>query len=253
MPNPFQWSTLLGPLATLSAVLLAYFLGQRTYCRQKEHEMVRARYLEGGVDRFAANVEYALGSVRHNWARTLQILKLFRDAPLKEAADLAARSSFRLIEPDKIDLVAGYRVQTLTRDPVYGRAQGHLFGFANAAENFFVNDAAALIRLAATGEISLADQSKAFDTALAETIRYQKESDSFYKLFYRLQDLGRLLERSHLSLREIDNFAANEEVKTIGAKLLELFPPDQEDPTTLRDREGTPTPIPAAPADPLGV
>ena len=55
-----NWSGFVGPLTTFVAAFLAYLLGQRTYRRQKEYELVRSRYLDGGVDRFAANVEYAL-------------------------------------------------------------------------------------------------------------------------------------------------------------------------------------------------
>lgn len=229
MFSSVNWSGFVGPLTTLVAAFLAYLLGQRTYRRQKEYELVRSRYLDGGVDRFAANVEYALGAIRHNWARTLQILKLFRDVHLKEASDLAERSSFRQIEPEKIDLVAGYRVQVLTRDPVYGRAHGLLFALVNEAENFFINEVGALIRLAAKGEISVLKEPEILEHALAEAARYQAGSDRYYTLLYRLQDLGRLLERRHLTLREIDKFGEVREVKMIGSKLLELFPPEPEE------------------------
>lgn len=236
--NYFEWSSLIGPLTTIGVALLAYLLGQRTYRNQKEYELVRSRYLDGGVDRFAANVDYALGAVRHNFARTLQILKLFRDVHIKESADLATRSSFRLIEPEKLDLLAGYRVQMLTGDTLYGRAHGLLFGFSNAAENFFVNDAGALIRLVASGEISITDKPQVFERVLAEAQRYQSESDRFYKLFYRLQELGRLLERRHLSFRELDEFRESPEVKAIGAKLLALFPPETDETKEPTDKLG---------------
>ena len=221
----FDWSSLLAPLTTVGAALLAFLLGQATYRRQKEYELVRARYLEGGIDRFATNVEYALGAIRHNWARTLQILKLFRDVDVEEAADLANRSSFILIESGRIDLEAGYRIQTLTRDGVYGRAQGRLFALANSAEYFFVHDVGALIRRAASGEISVTDQPEVLERAVAQAQKYQSDTHRFYDLFYRLQDLGRVLERRHVSFREIDRFAEDPVVKEISERLRQLFPP----------------------------
>jgi hypothetical protein len=53
MFSSVNWSGFLGPLTTFVAAFLAYLLAQRTYRRQKEYELVRSRYLDGGVDRFA--------------------------------------------------------------------------------------------------------------------------------------------------------------------------------------------------------
>ena len=225
----FNWSALIEPLATFGAALLAFLLGGWAYRRQKEHELVRLRYLEGGIDRFAANFGYVLGVMRHNYARTLQILKLFREVHIEEAADLANRSSFRLIEPERLDLEAGYRLHVLTRTDVFGRAHGMLFALANAAENFFVNDVGSLIRLIRQGEVTVNNQEEVLDRALKETKRYQAKTDRYYTLFYRLQDLGRILERRHISFRDIDGFAEDDDVREIVAKIVALFPPDEDD------------------------
>jgi hypothetical protein len=225
----------LGPLvaplvATLGGVLLAFILGHATYRRQKVHELLQARYLDGGIDRFAANVDYALGMIRHNLARTLQVLKLYREVHIKEAAELASRSSFRLIEPERIDLEAGYRVQVLTRNRAFGRAQGLLFGLANAAENFFVNDVGSLIRLVGEGQISVNNQQEVLERSEAEAKHYESETDRFYALFYRLEDLGRRLEREHLTLRKIERFSEDPVVREINDRVGELFPPEEDEP-----------------------
>jgi hypothetical protein len=224
----FDWAMVVEPLTTVGAVLLAFFLGRWTYLWQKEHELVRIRYLEGGVDRFAGNIDYALGAIRYNLARTLHILKLYRDVDVDEAAALAARSSFRSIEADRMDLEAGYRLQMLTRNPAYGRAQGLLFAFADAAEYFFVNDVGALVRLVAAGKVSVEDQPKVLERAVEEAKSYEERAARFYTLFYRLQELGRLLERRNISFRKLDEFAEDSEVRRISAKIEELFPPEEE-------------------------
>lgn len=225
----FDWWMVVEPLTTVGAALLAFFLGRWTYRRQKEHELVRTRYLEGGVDRFGSNIDYALGAIRYNLARTLHILKLYRDVDVNEAADLAARSSFRSIEADRMDLEAGYRLQMLTRNAAYGRAQGMLFALADAAEYFFVNSVGALVRLVAAGKVSVEDKPKLLERALEEAKSYEARTERFYALFYRLQELGRLLERRHITFGKLDEFAEDTEVRRINARVEELFPPEDEE------------------------
>lgn len=227
--DSFDLGMVVEPLTTVGAALLAFFLGRWTYRRQKEHELVRIRYLEGGIDRFGGNIDYALGAIRFNLARTLHILKLYRDLPdVSEAADLAARSSFRSIEADRMDLQAGYRLHMLTHNAAYGRAQAVLFALADAAEYFFVNDVGAFVRLAAAGKVSVEDKPRLLERALEEAKSYQTRTERFYTLFYRLQELGRLLERRHITFGKLDGFADDAEVGRINARVEELFPPEEE-------------------------
>jgi hypothetical protein len=66
-------------LITIIALYIAYRLGIRSYFRQKDYELVRQRYLIDGADEVAANIEYRLSVYRNNWARGLQIIRMFRD------------------------------------------------------------------------------------------------------------------------------------------------------------------------------
>lgn len=224
-----NWATLLPLVTPFIAAGLAYWFGLRAYRNQKEFELIRARYLEEGVDRLGANFEYALGTIRHNYSRTLQVFKLLRDVHLMEAADLAQRSSYQLIDPAKIDLAAGYRLQALTRHPVFGRIHGFLFAFANSAENFFVNAAGAQVRLAEKGELKLEANEKAIQSILDRAKEFQQKSDRYYTAVYRLQDLGRILERQRLTFRTIDEFHKDADVIRICGELDKLFPKDEED------------------------
>ena len=58
-------------VVTLAAAGLASWVALTLYFRQKEYELIKQRYWEGGVDVVAAAVEQALGVVSHNWARSL--------------------------------------------------------------------------------------------------------------------------------------------------------------------------------------
>ena len=66
-------------LAPFGAAVAAYWLGSKAYFKQKEFELVRSRYLEGGIDRVAAQAEQALSIATHNFQHAFKILRVFRD------------------------------------------------------------------------------------------------------------------------------------------------------------------------------
>lgn len=66
-------------LITLVVGLAVAYVGLWLYFRQKEYELVKQRHLEQCIDVIASELELALGTFSHNWARCLQILKDYRD------------------------------------------------------------------------------------------------------------------------------------------------------------------------------
>lgn len=198
----------LAPLAV--AVLVAWF-ASRAYFRQKEFELVRDRHLEGGVDQLGGSFEYALGCIRHNYSRFLQVVKIYRDGGLAAARELAEKNPPLRIEASKIDLASAYRVHTLTREAAFGGALGSLFALANRAENVFVNGLDVSLQAGETDRLPAEKADKLFDAAL----ELHREAERFTTVLYRLHDLGRLLERKRLSFRELDSFAGSPEVQQI--------------------------------------
>src|SRR5690348_6757057 len=102
-------------LAPLGAAFVAYLLGLRAYHLQREHELVRRRYLDEGLDAFAADVEHALGVFRNNWQQSLTILKHFREmdvAMRKELLDVG----FVDVQMAQFRVRPNYRIGTLVGD-----------------------------------------------------------------------------------------------------------------------------------------
>ena len=66
-----------GVVALIVALLVAQF-GLTIYFRQKEHELVQKRYLEGCIDVLAGELEIAFGAFRHNWIRKTELVNINR-------------------------------------------------------------------------------------------------------------------------------------------------------------------------------
>lgn len=65
-------------LALFAAALTAWFAVQ-SYYQQREYELIIERYLEGGIDLLAAELERVTAVFHHNWARCLSMLGSYRD------------------------------------------------------------------------------------------------------------------------------------------------------------------------------
>jgi hypothetical protein len=64
---------------TLLVVIFTAVIGRWVYFRQKEYELVRQRYLENGIDLIVDHIASALQLFQQNWARSLLLLKIYRD------------------------------------------------------------------------------------------------------------------------------------------------------------------------------
>jgi hypothetical protein len=97
---------------TLIAVGLGSLAALWAFFRQKQYELAKQRYLEQGVDVIAAELELCLGVVRHNYARSLQLCRTFRD--YDENFDVAEiKRGFLQLNSSNFRQVAHYRVGLL--------------------------------------------------------------------------------------------------------------------------------------------
>jgi hypothetical protein len=116
-------------LALFAASLTAWF-AVLIYFRQREHELILSRYLEGSLDHLAAEVGIIYEAFSHNWARCLAIIKSYRD--IEEQFDLEELSKgFVDLQAGKHNIVAHQRLFTLTGTNdywvAYQLAMAHLF------------------------------------------------------------------------------------------------------------------------------
>lgn len=135
-------------LVTVLAAFIAYLLGLRAYHLQREYELVRRRYLDEGLDAFAADTENALSIFRNNWQHSLIVLKNFRDIGSRMRKELLDE---RYIDLDMLHFRPNYRVHELVGDKVFWEVQQLLFGVVGSATSFFKDDLCGSIRHGITG------------------------------------------------------------------------------------------------------
>ena len=121
----------------LSAALAGWFAVQ-TYFRQREHELILSRYLEGGIDLLAAELQRVITIFNHNWARCLSVLAAFRD--LEADFDIAElQKGFIDLESSNPNVVAHHRLFTLVGTHEYWMAYQAATAFFAGANIVVVN------------------------------------------------------------------------------------------------------------------
>jgi hypothetical protein len=208
-------------LAAGVGVFSGGWLALRSYFRQKEYELVKERYLEGAIDILASEVELALEISSHNWARCLEVLKIFRDE--KELFDqreltqgfLEYNISFHRIAHHRVgELVGSSHVWT-----IYQRA----LAFVTTKNSIMTKEIPELIRLKLSNQMQMAEIGEIVDKTHKKLCEINDESHRFAYLTSFFHGLGRILERERLTFDHIDRFKERAEVKELVKGLIREF------------------------------
>jgi hypothetical protein len=125
-------------LVPLFVAFVTYRLGLRAYHRQREYELVRRRYLDEGLDAFAADVEHALAVFWNNWNHGVNVLREYGskgNAMRKELLD----TGWLDLDMSHVRFQPSYRIHQLVDDPIFWYVQQSLFAFV-IKTNFFLKD-----------------------------------------------------------------------------------------------------------------
>jgi hypothetical protein len=209
---------------TLTAVGLGSWIALFVYYRQKEYELVKQRYLEGGVDVVATQLEKALGVVSHNYARGLQICKSMRDA--KENFDLKELDNgFLELNMSNFQLIAHHRINSLIESDVLWIACQLALAYATHTNSRIVNEMTQAIRLRYNkADVIKQDFAKVADIMRAELNKLQAEGFQYANLIKELNYLSRILECEKLSLKEVATFHKRKEIKDLIERICSEFP-----------------------------
>jgi len=211
-------------LGAIGVAVLAYWLGLRAYQKQKEHELVRTRYLEGGVDRMAANFEYALSTLRQNEAHALQVLKVFRDIGPHEAAELCQPHSFARLDSGRMEITASHRVQELVGSQIFWNVLELLFAEAESANFFYEKDIGSVVRYAHSKPDNIQDPKGVFDTITSKAAKWDDKAVRYYHALSALLAIATMLEVQHLRLNDVRGFRSRTEVQRVVKSIEERFP-----------------------------
>jgi hypothetical protein len=209
--------------AYLSAVALGSYIALKVYFRQKEYEIAKQRYLEGGVDVVAAQVEQALGVVSHNWARCLNLCKSFRDAGVTfEVKEL--ERGFLPLDSSQFRQVAHHRIGSLIGSKTIWDVYQHAMAYANDAHSRITMEIPEVLRIRTTTDLISADHENIAAKLLADLHEIHSDGFRFATLISELHTLGRLLESVPLSQKAVAIFHKRPEVQAIVARLRSEFP-----------------------------
>ena len=215
-------------IAAVLASIVAPLIGLQIFYRQREYELVRQRYLDEGLDVISGNVEYAQSVFRHNWARSLELIKQFRDAGKDTATDLYS-SGFVSIDPNRFDISKNYILRELVGDDIYSKVHELLFAFVNGANSYFMNDLCHVVKMYVEGTKELTI--KATNKEIAEkytqySVDKDKEIRKYYSLLGELRLLSAILVREKFTFKDINNFKTKPEVKESIKRLTAEFEND---------------------------
>ena len=210
-------------LFTLAAVGLGAYIALGAYFRQKEYELVKERYLEGGVDIVAAELESALGVVSHNWSRCLQVCKSFRDSG-KDFDVKELERGFLDLDASKFRQVAHHRIGSLIGSQVMWETFQSAMAHASAANGMFTEEIPQTIRLRCTTTRITQDHA-AMASTMMEASRERHDDGSKYAVILReLHALGLMLEAEKLNLNAIAKFPKRPAVAQLIQRLQTQLP-----------------------------
>ena len=229
---------------TLTAAGLAAWVALTLYFRQKEYEVIKQRYLEGGVDIVAADIEHALSTTNHNWARCLHLAKVYRDAT--DAFDpTELTKGFAEFQLSNFNRIGHHRIGSLIGSHVVWEVYQLALSYATNA-NSKIKEMLETIRLKLTTDRISAEPSQIVSAMFAELKKLDDESHKFASLTRELYALGLMLEREKLSFISIAKFSKRAEVIALVGRLKSEFAqdlaPDQQGNAGLPPCAQPPTP-----------
>jgi len=217
--NP-EW--IINAASAIAAALGAYYLGIKTYFRQKEYELVQKRYLNEGIDRVADEAEEALSIFQHNWSQSLFALKLFRDIGPMAAYEHCEKALLPLKNASP-GVGPVYRLKALVGDDIFWEVHQMLLGAVAGANFFFMRDLGAAFKAGVEGQSLKVTREEAFEELHQECMRLRQSVQPFYGFIGALQNISKVMEVKKFSFRTIQDFKSAEAVKQSIAYLRREF------------------------------
>jgi len=209
-------------LAPLGAAFVAYLLGLRAYHRQREYELVRRRYLDEGLDAFAADVEHALAVFKNNWQHSLTVLKHYREMDAGMRKELLD-TGFMEVQMSQFRVRPNYRIGTLVGDRVFWNVQQFLFAFVGTTTAFFKEDLCGAVRHAISGGALKGPKQDMIDEYAKVCNEHLSTADRYYVLLAEVQAVTTEFEQEHFTLTTVQKFKERKAVKDSVKRLKEAF------------------------------
>lgn len=211
-------------IVLLTAALTAWF-AIHTYYQQREYELIISRYLEGGLDLLAAEVERVGAVFNHNWARCLSILGSYRD--LEGDLDLAELDKgFMELQSSNLNIIGHYKLFTLVGTHEYWSVYQSAMAFFISANAVIVKQIPDVVRIKLTTTRISNSHAEVVDQGFQEASEQQDQSQKYAQLVTELQILSAALESERVRFKNLKKFRNKAEVQESLARLKETFRED---------------------------
>jgi hypothetical protein len=216
------WQELAGGGMTIVAACLAAWLGVKVFLRQKEYDLVKQRYLDGGIDVVAAHQEEVIGIFEHNWFRCLQLVKMFRDN--KESFDLCQlQQGFLHLDHSKFHAISHYRIQTLLQTQVFWEVYQLALAYAANANTKVTTEIPETIRMKLDSKELNADIKDIASQCFNDLKEMNEKSHKFAILSRELEEIAGTLQTENLTFKNVLAFHEKSAVKASIERLERAF------------------------------
>lgn len=210
-------------VVTVTTVAIGSAFALWLYFRQKEYELVKQRYLDGGVDLVIAQLESSLGVTSHNYARCLQVVKSFRDT--REHFDIKMLSEgFLPLDSSKFAQHPNHRVSSLLGTQLVWSIFQSALAYATISNAKFALELPEAMRVRRTTDMIAKSEEEMASTMVDDLRKLHDEGFQYAHLIAELHYLGRVLETEKLSVSAVATFQSRKEAKDLIARLKKAFP-----------------------------
>ena len=229
MTSGVDWSNLIASEAVKAlfgaiTLVLGAIAALVAFHRQKEYELVKQRYLDEGIDIVAAAFEKGAGVCSHNYARALQVLRLFREDQEKfELKDLD--QGFIQLDSSNFNEVAFYRLRIVLGTSIfYDIFQCAMANFESVTSLSTTQVKQAIRRIKLEPD-SINVPIDEFANKFAEEIHTQFEGTfKFARASLEINSLGVMFSRLTMSFKQVEQFRERGEVKESLERIRREYP-----------------------------
>lgn len=208
-------------VAILSVCGAAYFT-VRQFFLEREYQLVKERYLEGSIDLLAAQLQEAIQSHKYNWAKSLTVLKQFRD--FERNFDFEKLNiCFIEVKSANFNIIAQYRLNELTGTDKFWTAYQLALAFVYSSEAFINDDFLALLRLKSGKDFTEEERKEVVALATEKLTEQNREIDKYFVIFKHFHKISKIFEQEKMTFKNIETFKDRPEVIAIVRKIEELF------------------------------
>jgi hypothetical protein len=222
-----DWDIVFKILLTLIGAGASAWLAINVFFRQREHELIIKRYLEGCIDLISGEIERQLAITNQNWSRSVALVGQYGE--LKGKFDFGEFSKgFLALSSGHLNIVAHGRLKTLVgcRSTHYWTTYLSAMATCTTACEFYASDVRDILKqYQARSAIETDKKRYEFIERLMMGIRrYHDEVGRYDSLVEELQVIGTILESKKLSFTKLSRVKDSPLIAQSVARLKARYP-----------------------------